>query len=107
MVKINLLGHDITFEIITSTKRNKKIIIKNGVYDNKHFSSAISVGNAVILEGDENLLIENEACAVYITITTVKDKLADMLQDNTIYLSSDEAIPEGRERELLLKLIEG
>ena len=46
-------------------------------------------------------------CAVYITVTSIKDRLANILQDNTIYLSPDEAIPEGKERELLLKLIKG
>jgi hypothetical protein len=106
MIKINLLNHEIIFEIIAPAKRSRKIIIKNGIYDGKYFSNAIIIGGTVILEGDENLLIENEACAVYITVTSIKDRLATILQDNTIYLSPAEAIPEGRERELLLKLIE-
>ncbi|MGC9100097.1 MAG: hypothetical protein ACP5HC_02365 [Caldisericum sp.] len=106
MVKINLLGQEITFEIITSTRRNKKITVKNGIYDNRYFSNAVITEHAVILEGDENLLIESEVCAVYVTVASIKDRIANILQDDTVYLSPNEAIPEGKERELLMKLIE-
>lgn len=104
MTKIQLLNNDIVFTVASNGK-TESIEIKNGGYKNKHFTNAVISDNAIILEGDENIVIAPSSIAVYVNIKSVAGKIAGILQDDAVYLSKIDAIPRGREREVLEKLI--
>lgn len=104
MVKITLLGNDFVLNFLTKGK-NTRIEIKNGEYQDMHFHSIVLDNNSIILEGDDSLLLYDNVAAVYIKAIGVLNKLADILNDDSIYIAKMEAIPEGKEREMLTKLI--
>lgn len=104
MTKIHLIHNNIVFTVLAGNKI-RKIEIKNGIFDNKKFTSAIITNNAIILEGDENIVLENSISAIYINPKSIIDQLSEILQNDSIYLSGINAIAEGEERAIIEKLI--
>lgn len=104
MTKIQLLNNDLTF-MIASNGKTEKIDIKNGVFKNKRFLSVVITDKAVMLEGDENIVLRENVVAIYVNIKSVAEKIAEILQNDEVYLSKIGAIAEGRERQVLEKLI--
>jgi len=104
MIKLQLIGNSIVFEILSDTKKDK-IVINNGVYNGKKYDYVVFANGSIVLEGEENTLLERSYKAVYITIKSILDKIADILQNDDVYLSGIDSIPTGAERELIEKLL--
>jgi len=105
MIKLQLLGIDITFEVIYGLK-TQKIEICNGVYNGKKFNNAILIDNSIILEGNESVAICSSYIACNIKIKSIVDKINEVIQDDSIYIVGAKAIPEGEERGIIEKLID-
>lgn len=104
MVKISLLDNDVTINILTANG-NRDVNIILGKYEMKRFSDIIITPNSVVLEGDENLLLAGDVSAVYVKIRSIVDKLADILNDKSVYIKKMDVVPHGAEREILQKLV--
>lgn len=77
------------------------INIKNGVYNKKVYGSLILSGENILLEGEDMLLLTANNKAIVIQFKSIATKLAEVLEDDSIYINGMDAVPEGRERELL------
>lgn len=102
MIKIRLIGNDINFTLLRNGK-TEIIEIKNGSYNEVSYHNVIISNNALILEG-ENSLAFDSIVGVYVTPKTAAEKIADILQDNSVCLVGVDAIPKGSEREILERL---
>ncbi len=51
------------------------------------------------------MLLESDVVSVYINIKGVLDKIAEILNDKTVYLAGSDIIPEGKEKEVIEKLL--
>lgn len=106
-IKIHLLHNDIVFDVALTDKKKEKIEIKSGVYQGKQYVNAIITNNSLLLEGDmENVVVISNSCiAIYITVKSIIERIADIMQDESVYISKMNAISEGKEREILEQLI--
>ncbi|MEM3646920.1 MAG: hypothetical protein QW334_02075 [Thermofilum sp.] len=107
MVKIDLRGTVVTLHIITE-RGEEKLTLTNGkptrdTGTGKTYHSALVVDNTIILEGSEISCIPFKA--LYVFPLSVKDALARLIGDE-VYLSGISAVPEGKERAILEKLLE-
>ena len=105
MIKIPLLQNDYSIDILT-TKGSKKVEIKNGIYNGKGYNTLIINDSSIFAEGDNNTncLITSDAVAVYITPRGLLERIAEILNDESICITN--TIPEGKEKEILQKLLE-
>jgi hypothetical protein len=100
MVKIALADGDYVIETISGGKK-ETFHFSKGIYDGKLYLTAVMTDNSIILEGEENLCLKDKATAVYIRHRTVVEQAADFLKDDSIYMGKSDAVPEGKEKELL------
>jgi hypothetical protein len=105
MVKIPLLQNDYSIDILT-TKSSKKVEIKKGVYNGKEYHTLIINDSSIFVEGDNNAnyLIASDTVAIYITSKRLLERIAEILKDESICITN--TIPEGKEKEILQKLLE-
>jgi hypothetical protein len=107
MTKLHLAKHEIILKIYSELGDQPEIIeIKNGSYNKKVYASLVMSEGSVILEGDEMAVLATGTKAVTLQIKNNVMKLAELLNNDSIYIDGINAIPEGRERELLQALLE-
>jgi hypothetical protein len=104
MVRITLADTDYLIETLSGGEKETFHIAK-GVYNGKRYLAVVVTGDAVILEGDENLHLKEKAAAVYIRQRSVLEQAADFLKSDGVYLDRSNAVPEGKERDLLRHLM--
>jgi hypothetical protein len=101
MVKLDLSGINISIEIVTS-RGSQVIEIMNGRYKNNSFDYMVVTDKVLVLEGEKRIIVPFDV--IYLKVETIYEKLSNILGDE-IYTEGIVAIPEGKERELLEKLI--
>ncbi|MCX6262838.1 MAG: hypothetical protein NTY95_18710 [Bacteroidia bacterium] len=101
MVKLDLSGINISIEIVTS-RGSQVIEIMNGRYKNNSFDYMVVTDKVLVLEGEKRIIVPFDV--IYLKVETIYEKLSNILGDE-IYTEGIAAIPEGKERELLEKLI--
>jgi hypothetical protein len=100
MVNISLTDSDYLIECLSARKKETFHICK-GIYDGKHYLTAVLTDNSIILEGEDNLLLKDNVMAVYVRHRTVVEQAVDFLEDDAVYMEKSKAVPEGKEKELL------
>jgi len=100
VVKILLADADYIIETLSNEKKDTFHISK-GLYNGKRYVTAVANEGSVILEGEDLLHLKQKAAAIYIRQRTVLESAADFLKSDSVYIEKSNAVPEGKERELL------
>jgi hypothetical protein len=107
MTKIPLLNHIIRLKVFTDVGSDAKAIeIKNGVYENLQYTSLVILGDTIIIDGDEPIILVDRVKMTDLKILSAVDMIAEALNDDSAYIYKTDAIPEGREREILRAITE-
>ena len=108
MTKISLFNQEVLLSIYNEGgKEPRKIIIKNGKYNKKQYSSLVLSEGEIILDGNgEMLVLAKGSKTVAIQMTDFVTKLGKQLGSNDIHFDGIHAVPAGKERELLEALIQ-
>ncbi|MEJ2068519.1 MAG: hypothetical protein P8Y09_11390, partial [Deltaproteobacteria bacterium] len=61
--------------------------------------------NSTILEGERNLLLADDISAVYLSVKSYLDRIAEITGKDDVYIMKTQSIEEGKEREILEKLL--
>ena len=103
MLKIPLQDNTFVLELVS---QGKNIEIKNGLCEGGEYHSLTFCDGALILEGDSPLLLARDEPAIYITVKGTLSRIAEILKDESVLVRKMDSIPEGREREVLKKLMD-
>lgn len=108
MFRIDLLNNTIKFTLLYSGSSSQvELIITNGRYKDRSFQSAVYTEGSLFLEGaDGALLIRDNIKALYCKAISIKDIVAEHLGSRDIYMEGIDAVPSGKERDILAFLIE-
>jgi hypothetical protein len=104
MVRITLAEIDYIIETLSGGEKETFHIFQ-GIYQGKKYLAAVVSEGSVILEGEEVLHLKEKAVAVYVKQRTILERVADFLKSENVYLEKTDAVPKGRERDLLRFLI--
>jgi hypothetical protein len=104
MVKITLADTDYIIETLSCGKK-ESFHITQGMYQGKKYLQAVVSEGSIILEGEEVLLLKEKVAAVYVKQHTILERAAEFLKSESVYLEKSDAVPKGRERDLLRLLI--
>ncbi len=104
MVRITLAETDYIIETLSGGEK-ESFHISKGIYHGKKYLTAVVIEGSVILEGEEELHLKERAVAVYVKQRTILERAAEFLEGESIYLEKTDAVPKGRERDLLRFLI--
>jgi hypothetical protein len=104
MVKITLADTDYIIETLSGGKK-ETFHISQGMYHGKKYLQALVSEGSLILEGEELLHLTEKAAAVYVKQRTILERAAEFLENESVYLEKSDAVPKGRERDLLRFLI--
>jgi len=75
-------------------------------YNNEQFQFITFTENTISLESADTMkLIANNAFIVQIEIKGIRQKIYELTGNADIFISGIDAVPEGKEREILAKLI--
>jgi hypothetical protein len=97
MIKVRLVNNDFILTIATSGQ-TKQIEITNGKYNGKNYSDIIFSNDNIILEGDDDIVLQTSVAAAFITVKGIRNKIAEILGNEDVYLIGINAIPEGEEK---------
>lgn len=100
MTKLSLCGLTVTFVFI-SLEGSDAVTIRNGGYGDKSYSHAIIGGNYVLLDGEETSLLRSGYVSLRIEVANPRRTIAQALGNDSVYVAGIDAVPEGREREIL------
>lgn len=107
MIKYYLAKQHVTLKIYNEVGDNPEtIVITDGVYKGRIYASLLLDNAHILLEGDEIHVLSKNVGITIIETLSIKDRIAQILNNDSIYLSGINAVPEGREREVLEQLIE-
>jgi len=101
MVKLDLSGINIFIEVVTF-QGSQVMEIMNGRYKSNSFDYMVITDKVLVLEGEKRIIVPFDV--IYLKVETIYEKLSNILGDE-VYTEGITAIPEGKERELLEKLI--
>jgi hypothetical protein len=106
MVKIILALQTVTIKIYgEANTQHRTTIIKNGLHNKKMYSHLVFTEGNVLLEGKEAMVLATNAKIVDIEVENIEQKIAKLVGNRDIYLKGIDAVPEGKERELVKNLI--
>lgn len=106
MTRIPLSNHNVKIKIFVNIDSEPRVVeIKHGEYNFKNYSLLIINGGTVMLDGDEPIILADRAQAIDVSIPSVMDIIAEKLKNHEVYLRKIDAIPEGKEREILEGII--
>lgn len=104
MIKINLKGNEFTFTL-ASSGRVQSVEIKNGFFNGRRYDFAMIEGENLILQG-EDICVLTGAVFIEVSVKSAADRIALLLNDSKFRFTGIEGIPQGKEREILLQIIE-
>lgn len=107
MVRFKISDTDLIIKFFSSSSGSERQIeIKNGFYNNEQFQFITFTENTVFLESIDNIkVVANNASLVQIEIKGIKQKIYELTGNGDIFISGIDAVPEGKEREILAGLI--
>ncbi len=107
MTKIWLYNQEVSICIYSEGgKEPRKLTINNGMHNKKKFSSLVLSEGDVILDGNDGMFVlATGTKTITVNITDTLTKLAKQLGNEDIYFNGIDAVPEGKEKELLQALI--
>lgn len=107
MVKIPIINNIVRIEILAETGQPATITeVRYGSYSHNVYQSLLINNETVMLEGAETVIISTNAKRVDIDFPGVMSLISKAINDKSVYLKRMEAIPEGKEREILAYLME-
>lgn len=106
MIKILLSMQVVTIKVYgDSNSQHKTIVIKNGSYNKKLYRHLVLAEGNLVLEGEEMAVLASSAKVLSIEMENIERKIAKLIGNEEIYLRGIDAVPEGREREIIKNLI--
>ncbi len=106
MTRIPIINVIVTLKIHSEVESSpRKVEVNYGEFNHKAFSAIVVNGETVMLDGDEPVILSTTAKAVEILPLGAIDILAAVLHDEMVYIKKIDAVPEGREREVLESMI--
>lgn len=107
MVKIPIINNIVQIKILAETDQPATIIeIRYGSYCLNVYQAIIVNNETVMLEGVETVILSTNAKRVDIDIPGLMSLISKAINNKDVYLQKMEAIPEGKEREILAYLME-
>jgi hypothetical protein len=105
MVKLNLIGISVKLKVVLAD-HIEDISIENGSYKDANYDSLVVMNDRAILESGESVMpIAPGAIAIYISVATPLDKLAQ-IKGEDVYLKGIDVVEDGEEREILQKIVD-
>jgi hypothetical protein len=105
MVKIPLSGISLTLTVVTA-KGTNKIEILNGFYKNRQYTTLTLIDKTLVLSDNTgDVVIASDIVMLSIYLHRVRDHVSRILGNQDVYLYGINAVPEGKEREILEKLL--
>lgn len=107
MVKIPIINNIVHIKILAETGQPATILeIRYGSYSNGIYQALIINDETVMLEGVESVILSTNAKRVDIDVPGIMSLISKAINDQSVYLKRIEAIPEGKERDILSCLME-
>jgi hypothetical protein len=106
MVKIKL--HDnIIIRITSGSKPPTDILLKGKIHKGIIWTNLVVTDNCVILENsDDTILLASDVKLIQVESQSIKDCIYEITGNPDVLLHGIKAIDEGKEREILSKLLE-
>ncbi|WP_028845463.1 hypothetical protein [Thermodesulfovibrio thiophilus] len=105
MLKIKIGDNDLIIRIFSSNTE-RTLEINKGLYDDKYWQFLVFTENTVFLEGADSVkILAVNNVMIQIEIKSVKQRLRDLTNNADVLAFGIDAIPKGKERDFLEKLL--